>query len=284
VQSIYFNKALFEKNGLKTPDQLDKEGKWTWDTYLDTARKITTGQADNKIWGAPWTNETLDIQLGYIWPMGGDLWDKEVKSTLLDRPDSLTAIQFQADLTAKYGVSPNADEQKVLPRSTGGALAVQRGGMEVLTNDVLALFVNEPFPKGHAPMPKGKAGRVIRGIAVGLGLMKGSKNQDAAWEYALFQSGQEGEQIMLRRNLTLPWRKSSSNSTDFTKSLQPWESVAVYNDALKNLRPTVYPLAFGEIRKLYGAYKQVRAGTQIAAPAMSAIKDQINTRLRQGAK
>jgi len=84
VQSIFFNKALFDKHGLKTPDVLDKEGKWTWDAYLDAARKIITGQADSKIWGAPWTNETLDIQLGYLWPMGGDLWDREVKTTLLD--------------------------------------------------------------------------------------------------------------------------------------------------------------------------------------------------------
>ncbi|HEX2516900.1 MAG TPA: hypothetical protein VH257_19495, partial [Chloroflexota bacterium] len=39
-----------------------------------------------------------------------------------------------------------------------GALAMQRAGMEVLTNDVIALFANEPFAKGVAPMPKGRAG------------------------------------------------------------------------------------------------------------------------------
>ncbi|HEV2124845.1 MAG TPA: extracellular solute-binding protein [Chloroflexota bacterium] len=281
IQSIYFNKALFEKNGLKTPDQLEKEGKWNWETYLDSARRITTGQGDNRIWGAPWTNTTLDIQLGYIWPMGGNLWDKEVKSTLLDTRDSLEAIQFQADLTSKYQVSPDAEEQKILPRATGGALAIERGGMEVLTNDVVGLLAPTSFPKGVAPLPKGKAGRVVRGIAVGLGITKDSKHQEAAWDYALFQSGPDGEKVMLGLSQTLPWRKSSAESADFAKSLQPWESVAVYNEGLRGLRPTIYPVKFNDIRKLYGnAYSEVRAGKQTAAQAIAAIKGQINDLLR----
>jgi multiple sugar transport system substrate-binding protein len=285
VQSIYFNKALFERNGLKTPDQLEKEGKWTWETYLDAARRITSGQGDNKIWGAPWTTNAMDIHLGYIWPMGGDLWDKEIKTTLLDRKESIEAIQFMGDLTAKYGASPNAEEQRILPRSTGGALAIERGGMEVLTNDVVALLVPATFPKGVAPMPKGRAGRAVRGIAVGLGITKDSKKQDQAWEYALFQSGGDGEKVMLDLNLTIPWRKSSSNSADFTKSLQPWESAAVYAEGLKSVRPTVYPVAFGDIRRLYAsAYDDVRAGKQTASQAITAIKGQINDLLRQGAK
>ncbi len=285
VQSVYFNKALFEKNGLKTPDDLEKEGKWTWDAYIDAARRITTGTGDSKIWGASWTTNTMDIHLGYIWPFGGDLWDKAIQNTVIDSKESLEAIQFMGDLTGKYGVSPNAEEQKILPRSTGGALAIQRAGMEVLTNDVIALFQNEPFPKGVAPMPKGRAGRIIRGAVVGLGIVKDSKLQDQAWDYATFQSGPDGEQIMLQLNLTTPWRKSTLGGSDYAKHLQPWESAAYYTEALKALRPTVYPLKFDDIRKLYAAaYDKIRAGQETAPQAMTAIKGQINDLLRQGAK
>ncbi len=282
VQSIYFNKALFEKHGLKTPDQLEREGAWTWDAYLDAARRITSGSGDNRIWGASWTNTTMDIHLGYIWPMGGDLWDKEVKSTAIDRRESLEAIQFMADLTARYAVSPNAEEQKILSRPTGGALAMQRAGMEVLTNDVIALFANEPFAKGVAPMPKGRAGRVVRGAAVGLGITKGSKQPDAAWDYAVFQAGPEGEKVMLDLHLTLPWRKTTLAAGDFAKGLLPWESGATYAEGLRALRPTVYPVQFDAIRRLYTtAYDKVRAGQETATLAMTAIKGQINDLLRQ---
>jgi ABC-type glycerol-3-phosphate transport system substrate-binding protein len=284
VQSIYFNKALFDKNGLKTPDVLEKEGRWNFETYMDAARRITTGTGDNKIWGAPWTTNSLDIHLGYIWPMGGDLWDKEVKSTLLDSRDSLEAIQFMGDLSGKYGVSPTQQEQGVLPRATGGALAVERGGMEVLTNDVIALLNPTTFPKGHAPMPKGKAGRVIRGVTVGLSLIKDSKKTAAAWEYAMFQSGPEGEQVMLDYKLTTPWRKSRINAGDWARFLNPWENMAYYQETLKAVRPTIYPTTFDPIRMAYGTeYNKVRAGTATAAQAMGAIKSQINEFLKQAA-
>jgi multiple sugar transport system substrate-binding protein len=285
VQSIYYNKALFEKNGLKTPDQLEKEGKWTWEAYMDAARRITTGSGANKIWGASWTTNTMDIHLGYIWPMGGDLWDKAVQNTLIDSKESLEAIQFMGDLTGKFGVSPDAEETKILPRATGGALAIQRAGMEVLTNDVIALFANEPFEKGVAPMPKGRAGRIVRGAVVGIGITKASKNQDQAWDYALFTAGATGEKIMMDLHLTLPWRKSTLASPEFAKNLLPWESVAYYNEGLKTLRATVYPVQFDAIRKLYAtAYDKIRAGQEAAPQAMTAIKGQINDLLRQGSK
>jgi multiple sugar transport system substrate-binding protein len=284
VQSIYFNRALFEKNGLKTPDQLEREGAWTWEAYLDAARRITTGSGDNRIWGSSWTTNTMDVQLGYIWPMGGDLWAKDVKSTVIDSKESLEAIQFMADLTARYAVSPNAEEQKILNRPTGGALAMQRSGMEVLTNDVIALFANEPFEKGLAPMPKGRAGRVIRGAAVGLGITKGTKNPDAAWDYAAFQSGPVGERIMLELHLTTPWHTSSLASNEFAKVLLPWENAAYYTEALRALRPTVYPVQFDAIRRLYAtAYDKVRAGQETAPLAIGAVKGQINDLLRQPA-
>ena len=283
VQSVYFNKALFEKNGLKTPDVLEKEGKWTWDAYLDAARRITTGTGDNKVWGAPWTTDGMDIHLGYVWPMGGDYWDKDGGTVLLDRPDTIQAIQFMGDLSAKYGVSPTREEQRVLPRSTGGALATERGGMEVLTNDVLALLNPTTFPKGHAPMPKGKAGRVIRGVTVGLSLIKSSKKTDAAWEYAIFQSGPEGEEVMLDYKLTTPWRKTRLNAGDWAKFLNPWESMAYYQDALKAVKPTIYPTMFNQIRRLYSAeYNKVRAGEITAGQGMTAIKSQVNELLKQG--
>ena len=71
------------------------------DTYLDLARKLTTGAGDNKVFGAVWTTQTsLDIHLAFIWPFGGELWDKDQKKAVLDGKEALEAIQFMGDLTA----------------------------------------------------------------------------------------------------------------------------------------------------------------------------------------
>lgn len=282
-QAIYFNKSLFQKHGLKTPDQYEKEGKWTFDVYLDLARKLTSGEGANKIYGAPWTTTTLDIQLGFIWPFGGAMWDKPMQNTLLDKAESLEAIQFQGDLTHKYGVSFDETVRKQNNwRGIGGAISAGRAGMEVMTTDVVGMLVPAEFEKGMAPMPKGRAGRVVRAVPLGLHIMKGSKHPDASWEYAAFQSGSEGAQVMVEMHLTVPWLKSLLGSKEHAKHLLPWESTAYYAESSNKVKPTPYPTEFSEINKLYkGAYEQVKAGKKTANQAITEIKGQINALLQQ---
>ena len=110
VQNLYFNRDLFARQGLKTPEQHEKDGTWTWETYLDLARRLTTGSGGDKVFGAVWRAANLDILLGTIWPFGGDLWDKAMTRTLLDSKEAVEAVQFTADLHSRYGVSPTDDE------------------------------------------------------------------------------------------------------------------------------------------------------------------------------
>jgi multiple sugar transport system substrate-binding protein len=287
VQNLYFNKDLFARQGLKTPDQYEKEGNWTYDVYLDLARKLTTGSGDSKIFGAVWTTQTsLDIHLGFIWPFGGDLWDKNQQHTVLDSKEALEAIQFMGDLTAKYGVSPNDDEWKPFApapsASWGAAFSAGRCAMEIQPNDSLGPHViPATFPKGNAPMPKGRAGRVIRGLAVGAHILKGSTHQDAAWEFANFQSNKDSEKIMLGTHVSLPWHTSTLGTLEKSMPLLPWESAAPYAENLKHLRATPYVSKFSDITgKVYApAYNLVRTGQSTAAKMMAEIKPQIEALL-----
>jgi multiple sugar transport system substrate-binding protein len=283
VHSIYFNKDLFNKAGLKTPDQYEKEGKWTVETYMDLARRLTTGQGENKIYGAPWTTDALDQQLAFIWPMGGDMFDKSLENSALDTPEALEAIQLQGDMTHRYGVSPDAEVLRQTGwRGSGGAIAAGRSGMEIMTTDVVGLLVPTTFEKGMAPMPKGKAGRVVRANVIGVHIMKGSKAPDAAWEYAAFQSGPDGAKLMLERHLTVPWLKSLSGSKEHAALLLPWESASAYAENTARVRPTKYPGTFGEVNTLYSkAYNEVKAGTKTARQAMGEIKAQVNDLLKK---
>jgi len=288
VQNLYFNKELFARQGLKTPDQYEKEGNWTVETYLDLARKLTTGTGDNKIFGAVWTTQTsMDIHLGFLWPFGADLWDKEQRHTLLDSKEALDAIQFMADLTAKYGVSPNDDEWKVFasaapPASWGAAFSAGRAALEIQPNDSLGPHIIPPtFPKGNAPMPKGRSGRIIRGLAVGAHILKGSTHQDEAWEFANFQSNKDSEKIMLGIHVSLPWHTSTLGTLEKSMPLLPWENAAAYAENLKHLRATPYVSKFSDITgKVYApAYNLVRNGQNTAAKMMAEIKPQIDALL-----
>ena len=287
VQNVFFNKDLFARQGLKTPDQYEKEGTWTFDTYLDLARKLTTGSGDTKTFGAVWTTQTsLDIHLGFLWPFGGDLWDKAQQHTALDSKEALEAIQFMGDLTSKYGVSPNDDEWKpfapAVSASWGAAFSAGRCALEIQPNDSLGPHVlAATFPKGNVPMPKGRAGRIVRGLAVGAHILKGSTHQDAAWEGANFQSGKEAEKIMLGTHVSLPWHASTLGTLEKAMPLLPWENAAAYAENVRRLRATPYVSKFSDITKLYStSYNQVRLGQKTAAQVIAEIKPQIDDLLR----
>jgi ABC-type glycerol-3-phosphate transport system substrate-binding protein len=208
-----------------------------------------------------------------------------MQNTLLDSSEALEAIQFQADLTHKYGVSvPPTVLSQNRWRGIGGTLAAERAGMEILTTDVVGLLTPTTFAKGMAPMPKGRAGRIVRANPIGIHLMKGSKHPDAAWEYITFQSGPDSARMMLEQHLTVPWLKSLLGSQEHAKLLLPWESAAAYAESSNKVRATPYPDHFIDIVDVYGdAYQAVRAGQKTARQAIAEIKGQINDALRKKA-
>lgn len=42
----YYNKKIFEKAGIPTPDTFVKAGTWTWDKYFEIAKKLSSGNGD----------------------------------------------------------------------------------------------------------------------------------------------------------------------------------------------------------------------------------------------
>ncbi|MCJ7617815.1 MAG: extracellular solute-binding protein [Desulfobacterales bacterium] len=46
----YYNKKVFEKAGVPTPDTYVEKGEWTWEKFVEVAKQIATG--DGKIYGA----------------------------------------------------------------------------------------------------------------------------------------------------------------------------------------------------------------------------------------
>jgi multiple sugar transport system substrate-binding protein len=286
VQNVFFNKEMFDRRGLKTPDQLEKEGKWTLENYLDLARQLTTGSGESKVFGAVWRQDALDIQLGMLWPFGAELWDKKGERTALDSKEALEAIQFQADLTAKYGISPNDEEWKqfaAAPSNTwGAAFSAGKAAIEIQPNDSLVPHVlAATFPKGMAPMPTGRAGRIVRGLAVGANLLKGSKQADAAWEWANFQAGKESEKVMLESHVSLPWHKSTLDRLEQTMPMLSWESAGAYAEGVKKLRATPYVKRFSDITRLYSvAYVATRAGQKSAVQMVTELRPQIDALLK----
>ena len=177
----FYNKDAFEQEGLQTPTELWKEGKWNWDTYLDLASKLTKGEGLEKQWGTENIDPAYDFKFyPLIWENGGDLFDAEYTKCILDQDEAVQAFKFAYDCR-QYAPSPE-DAQS----GTHESGKVMMFAEWELYN---TFYVGQvPFEWGVAPPPASpNTGEIMFcGDAPGWGIPKGVKHPDQSWEWIKF--------------------------------------------------------------------------------------------------
>ncbi len=85
----YYNADLFKAAGLPTPKELAEQGKWNWETLLDSAKKLTDpakqqyGVGFGNWWGPAW---------GYFtYAAGGSIFNADRTGCGLSTPEALEA-------------------------------------------------------------------------------------------------------------------------------------------------------------------------------------------------
>lgn len=99
---FYYNKTIIQNAGLPDPYDLQQKGEWTWDKFLEMAKKTTKGD----IFGL--ADKSVDLATFFIYANGGAV-TKDNK-IMFDKPEALEAIQFVADLINVHKVvAPSPD-------------------------------------------------------------------------------------------------------------------------------------------------------------------------------
>jgi multiple sugar transport system substrate-binding protein len=267
-----YNKTLFQKRGVKLPDEYEKDGKWTWDTVLDVCKQLSAGTGEERTFGfAPPFPTGIDVSNAWMWPMGAQFFDRELKQSQLTSPESIAAHQYMADLFVKHKVAPVPAD----PPPPGG-IASGRVGMSMILRQTATTFDKADFEKGMVAAPKGKGGRVIRAAPHAGGVLKATKHPDEAYELVKFFTMTEAQKTWTGTFPgTVPVRKSLAESNDFVKGLRPWENVAVYRESNKLLRVTQLPPKSPDMDTLLtDAQKAMQLGQQTADVALNTIKPQ----------
>jgi len=121
---LYLNMDLVNEAGAPDPRELAKEGKWTWDAFLDVAQKVRAlgsdvyGYGANAWWGpyGVWLNAA-----------GGGFFTADRTACALDTPESLQGLEFQRSLYVDYDVAVPYGEDSEPPFMAGRVGMFQNG-------------------------------------------------------------------------------------------------------------------------------------------------------------
>jgi multiple sugar transport system substrate-binding protein len=281
-----YNKTLLKQANLPLPEDLEKDGKWTWEAMRDLAQKATKGSGPEKIFGSDTYNSGLHWLDTLIWGWGGEVFDKDLKKTLLGEEKALAAIQFLADMHAKDKSIPEAADMQGITGGKSGRIISGRVAMKFgIKGDVPEIAdwsQQRNVEVGMAPMPKGPNGRFVRNGPNSYCIMKPSKFQDEVFELMNWMTFDDFMNIQYKVGATIPVRKSQMDSEAFKKSLKPWENIALWKEAAEADRALqMAPLHIDIQNTFTAAWDEIRLGKKTAKDAITAIVPKIDELLNK---
>lgn len=163
INMVYFNKKLFDAAGVEYP-----KADWTWDDFRATAKKLTSGEGANKVYGA---------MMDFAAPMeggGGDMyWDSIARQKLgaftYYTPDftatRFNAPEFKESLSFFYDMVMGDKSVVPLDEYTALKYSNDTNGMNGLYNDKYAMMV---VPVYGTLYLKSSYGEIPEGTDIGL--------------------------------------------------------------------------------------------------------------------
>jgi multiple sugar transport system substrate-binding protein len=205
---VFYNADLFKKEGIPLPPAKWEPSGWTFDDFVETARRLTRTQTPPGLYGASnyddtGNEQTLAVNNGS--PTG--IFSKDGRQFTLADPPGHEAVQWIADLTNRHRVQPTrqvADELK--------------GPDDMFVNEQLAMWFNNTgtinrlrrdtsFAWDVTPTPM-RARRMMEASVQTYALAVGAKNPDNGWRLLQFFTDEEVARIFIDNGYVIPARKT----------------------------------------------------------------------------
>ncbi|HZG13775.1 MAG TPA: sugar ABC transporter substrate-binding protein [Candidatus Bathyarchaeia archaeon] len=207
---MFYNKDLFDKAGLKSPNELAKEGKWTWEEFEKAAKAITSGTGASKIYGANFFRDwkTWILLSSYAWSNGSGPFNKEMNQFTWNDQYGVESLSMLQRMMFTDGSHPKAGEQVSFEAGKIGMF------FDVYSYVSKARAIKD-FKWDIAPMPSGSQGSAPMLGQAGYSIFKGTKHPQEAKELLKFLASEEG--IQATSSFFVPPRLSVLNSDAFLK-------------------------------------------------------------------
>lgn len=203
---VYYNKDIFQQNGVVVPSSTWGDSSWDWNAFVSTAQKLT--KPDKTVFGVDISTWWV-YSLPWIWSNGGHVVNEQLTKVQYTQQAVQDAWQFLVDLRWKYNVwsQPN---QKHPGFNTGGVAMFLSGPYSIP-----GLRAGAKVPWDVLPVPKGKAGVWTRNPSDSLTIWNGSKNKDQAFQLMEYITGPEGQLVIGKSGRGVPSLRSVATSKEF---------------------------------------------------------------------
>ncbi|KAF1297392.1 hypothetical protein BAU15_11635 [Enterococcus sp. JM4C] len=195
--ALWYNKALFDEAGVSYPDET-----WTWDTFLDAAKKLTN--AEKGIYGYAASNNAQDGYNNFVFQNEGTKLNEDRTKSTFDTPNTTDAIQWYIDLATKEKVSPTSAQLS----ENDPAAMFQSGRVAMITHGswMANQFKENEYTKENADiavLPKGKI-RATQLNGLGYSISATTKHPEEAKKFLTFMASKEGNMIQAENGTAIP--------------------------------------------------------------------------------
>ncbi|WP_231571437.1 ABC transporter substrate-binding protein [Gordoniibacillus kamchatkensis] len=207
---MFYNKDLFAKAGLTSPNELAKQGKWTWDEFVKDAKAISSGTGASKVYGANFFRDwkTYILLSSYSWSNGSGPFDKDMTKFTWNDQYGIETLKMLSNMMFVDGSHPKAGEQVSFESGKIGMF------FDVYSYVSKARTIKD-FKWSIAPMPSGPKGSVPMLGQAGYVMFKETKHPKETLDFLKFLASEEG--IKATSTFFVPPRQSVLNSDDFLK-------------------------------------------------------------------
>jgi multiple sugar transport system substrate-binding protein len=275
VRCIFYNKTMFEKAGVPLPPKVWSPDGWTWDDFLETAKKLTKGTEQ---YGC-----TVFADSGYeeMWSRnngGPGAFSEDGKKFTLADPQGAEAIQWVADLSLKHRVQPAWGDIK--PADSDRRL-FQAGklGMMLRVSGNIGFFTKNPlnFEWDVAPVPA-KVHQYQQGSSVLYIIPESAKHPDQAWDFLKFVISEPGGTLVAQAGLAVPVNRKAAQVIK-SPGQYPATIGLLAKGAEQSRLPNITSASATAMALYRPQMERIYTGEMTATAALGAVRGQVESKL-----
>ncbi len=245
---LYYNKDMFDTAGVEYPSD-----NWTWEDFRKATQKLTLDENEDGVpeqYGFWWYGRYAHVE-PWIYANGGRILNQEKTRIAVD-DKAKEAIQFLADLSNKYNVSPPKKDTVGIRQND--MFPLQQTAMWVDGSWNIAHIRNMSqgaFDWGIAKVPAGPSAEPGEYNAYGwpdsIVISKTTSNKDAAWKLVKYLIGKNRplESYMAGK---VPIYKSLANSEEWLEKDKKPQEMDIILELGENMGRTSFTIGWGEWR------------------------------------